>query len=274
MLRTCKWCGKQFDPSRPNGSRSTAYCSGRCYSAANREEQKERQRRDKEIEEFHRRIGGGNAGCGELIMIAIVGIVVLFVLLYRSCNSESDKTIKQQNVVAPQSSSKEESKERKKVIIEDGISGNKEELLEEIAMQAPLDESLYEQIVENNEDVVNEDVVENDVEEIQDDLITELSIKEELNEQIMELNDNEEGRSNFDLIQFVVINATDLRIRMQPSISSETLKWKDGSNRHPRKGEKFKYLGETDDFYNIDFNGKSVWVSKQFSYIESDDIQE
>lgn len=48
-MNTCKWCGKQFDyNSFSRGSRSTAYCCGRCYNAAMREEQRKR----KETEQF------------------------------------------------------------------------------------------------------------------------------------------------------------------------------------------------------------------------------
>lgn len=69
--------------------------------------------------------------------------------------------------------------------------------------------------------------------------------------------------------KIVVIDASELRLRLTPSTSSETFKWPDGSNRHPIVGDKFNYLGESDDFYKIDFNGNEVWVSKQYTHIES-----
>lgn len=68
--------------------------------------------------------------------------------------------------------------------------------------------------------------------------------------------------------KMVVIDGDQLRLRLGPSTSSETLKWGDGSNRHPEVGEKFKYLGESGDFYKIDYKGNEVWVSKQFSHVE------
>lgn len=68
--------------------------------------------------------------------------------------------------------------------------------------------------------------------------------------------------------KFVVIDGSDLRLRLGPSTSSETLKWGDGSNRHPEVGEVFRLLDETEDFYKIDYKGNEVWVSKQFSHIE------
>ena len=68
--------------------------------------------------------------------------------------------------------------------------------------------------------------------------------------------------------KFVVINGTDLRLRLGPSTSADTFKWGDGSNRHPNKGEKYRFLGESGDFYKIDYNGNKVWVSKQYTYLE------
>lgn len=68
--------------------------------------------------------------------------------------------------------------------------------------------------------------------------------------------------------QVVVIDGSELRLRLGPSTSSDTFKWPDGTNRHPKVGEKFKYLGESGDFYKIDFKGNELWVSKQFSHME------
>lgn len=67
---------------------------------------------------------------------------------------------------------------------------------------------------------------------------------------------------------FVVIDGSELRLRLAPSTSSETFKWPDGTNRHPNVGDKFKYLGESGDFYKIDFNGNELWVSKQYTHLE------
>lgn len=67
---------------------------------------------------------------------------------------------------------------------------------------------------------------------------------------------------------YVVINATELRLRFGPSLDAETFKWGDGTNRHPNKGEKFRYLGESGEFYLIDYKGHELWVSKQYTYLE------
>ena len=66
----------------------------------------------------------------------------------------------------------------------------------------------------------------------------------------------------------VVIDGAELRLRLGPSTGSDTFKWPDGTNRHPNKGDAYRYLDEFGDFYKIDFKGNEVWVSKQFSHLE------
>lgn len=67
---------------------------------------------------------------------------------------------------------------------------------------------------------------------------------------------------------YVVIDGSELRLRLGPSLNADTFKWKDGTNRHPKVGEKFKYLDETSDFYQIDYQGNRLWVSKLYTHIE------
>lgn len=76
------------------------------------------------------------------------------------------------------------------------------------------------------------------------------------------MNNEDEDRS-----QYVVIDGSGLRLRLGPSTNADTFKWLDGTNRHPKVGEKFTYLGESGDFYKIDFNGNELWVSKQYTHI-------
>lgn len=96
------------------------------------------------------------------------------------------------------------------------------------------------------------------------------SIKEEMKEFTKNvLEEIAIDESTLDLgSQFVVIDGSQLRLRLGPSTSSDTFKWPDGTNRHPNVGDKFKYLGEEGDFYKIDFNGNELWVSKQHSHLE------
>lgn len=83
--------------------------------------------------------------------------------------------------------------------------------------------------------------------------------------------------SNYDIYddnngadKYVVINTTNLRLRYGPSLQADTYKKSDGTNQHPNKGQKFLYLGEENDFYNIDYYGNSLWVAKEFSYIDGE----
>ena len=69
---------------------------------------------------------------------------------------------------------------------------------------------------------------------------------------------------------YVVIDGSELRLRLEPSTSADTFKWGDGSNRHPKVGERFLYLGEEGDFYLIDFHGNALWVSKKFTHLEAE----
>ncbi|MBR4392079.1 MAG: hypothetical protein IKT08_08260 [Bacteroidales bacterium] len=67
---------------------------------------------------------------------------------------------------------------------------------------------------------------------------------------------------------YVVIDGSELRLRLGPSTSADTFKWPDGTNRHPKVGERFLYLGEEGDFYQIDFHGNQLWVSKKYTHLE------
>lgn len=67
---------------------------------------------------------------------------------------------------------------------------------------------------------------------------------------------------------YVVIDGSDLRLRLEPSTSADTYKWPDGTNRHPKVGERFYYLGEEGDFYQISFHGVALWVSKKYTHLE------
>ena len=75
-------------------------------------------------------------------------------------------------------------------------------------------------------------------------------------------------QSNSGVSRFVVIDGSQLRLRLGPSTSADTFKWGDGTNRHPNVGDKYRYLGESGDFYKIDFNGNELWVSKQYTHLE------
>ncbi len=67
---------------------------------------------------------------------------------------------------------------------------------------------------------------------------------------------------------YVVVTGTDVRLRMKPSLKSETLTNTRGENIHPAKGEKLELLGDAGDFYKVRYKGQVVYISKQFSRAE------
>ena len=78
----------------------------------------------------------------------------------------------------------------------------------------------------------------------------------------------EEGEYAGEEEVYVVIDGSELRLRLGPSTSADTFKWGDGTNRHPKVGERFLYISEEGDFYQIDFHGHALWVSKKFTHLE------
>ena len=74
--------------------------------------------------------------------------------------------------------------------------------------------------------------------------------------------------------RYVIINANDLRLRLEPSLNADTYKNVDGKNQHANKGECYRYLNESDEFYKIDYNGVDVWVSKDYTYLSENYIEE
>lgn len=67
--------------------------------------------------------------------------------------------------------------------------------------------------------------------------------------------------------QYVVCTGDNVRLRMGPSTQYPMLVWT--SNDKPvyiNKGETLTYLGnDTPEFYNVEFDGKSVYISKKYA---------
>lgn len=63
----------------------------------------------------------------------------------------------------------------------------------------------------------------------------------------------------------VVVTGQNVRLRLRPSLSAQTLTYTDGTNVHPRLGQVLKYLGEEGDFYYVSYKGYNVYISKQFA---------
>ena len=68
--------------------------------------------------------------------------------------------------------------------------------------------------------------------------------------------------------QYVVSTGNHVRLRTGPSTGYPMLVWNStGKPVWINKGDRLTYLGYNDtyDFYNVSFDGKSVYISKQFS---------
>lgn len=104
------------------------------------------------------------------------------------------------------------------------------------------------------------------ISEVKDSYVKTIVVNKEVNPFYHPQNNDSAENTNK---SYVVIDASQLRLRLGPSLNSDTYKWPDGTNRHPYIGERFLYLGESGDFYQIDFKGEKLWVSKQYSHVEN-----
>lgn len=64
---------------------------------------------------------------------------------------------------------------------------------------------------------------------------------------------------------YVTVTGTAVRLRLAPSLQSETLTDAGGVNIHPSKGEKLECVGQSGDFYKVRYKGKLVYISKQYA---------
>lgn len=62
----------------------------------------------------------------------------------------------------------------------------------------------------------------------------------------------------------VVVKGTNVRLRLGPSTSHQIYS-SGGKPVYPRKGEKLKYIGETEDFYQVEYKKAFVYISKKFA---------
>lgn len=83
-------------------------------------------------------------------------------------------------------------------------------------------------------------------------------------------NDASENRSSSissPLEKYVSIKGTQLRLRLGPSTDYEMLKDANGKTVYINTGDVFPCLGEEGDFYKINYQGKELYVSKQYADI-------
>ena len=72
--------------------------------------------------------------------------------------------------------------------------------------------------------------------------------------------------------QYVVCTGNNVRLRYGPSTNSQMLKISKGQPVYIQKGQSLNYLGNDGrDFYNVEYNGKSLFISKDFSRLVNND---
>ena len=67
----------------------------------------------------------------------------------------------------------------------------------------------------------------------------------------------------------VVISGTGVRLRLGPGTDYDYLTNDKGQQVSPAKGAKLEYQGEYGDWYRVEFNDNSYYVSKDFAYIQN-----
>ena len=68
----------------------------------------------------------------------------------------------------------------------------------------------------------------------------------------------------------VILNGTNVRLRLEPNLQCGWLKDAKGQPIYLKKGTKLTYLGESGDFYQVKYEGKTLYVSKKFAYRASE----
>ena len=67
--------------------------------------------------------------------------------------------------------------------------------------------------------------------------------------------------------QTVTVTGTGVRLRYGPGLNYDYLKWKDGSTRCPKKGEKLQLVGQSGDWYQVKYAGQDLYLFKQYGTV-------
>lgn len=68
--------------------------------------------------------------------------------------------------------------------------------------------------------------------------------------------------------RFVVVDCDRLRMRYAPSWDSDTYRWSTGTERYLTEGQSVPYKGKIGDFYIIEYEGQTLYVSRQYTHLE------
>ncbi len=69
--------------------------------------------------------------------------------------------------------------------------------------------------------------------------------------------------------QQVVINGTGVRLRLEPNLKCDWLKDSKGAPTYLAKGAKLPFKGESGDFYIVEYQNRTLYVSKQYAYLSN-----
>ena len=67
--------------------------------------------------------------------------------------------------------------------------------------------------------------------------------------------------------QVVTVTGTGVRLRYGPGLNYDFLKWKDGTARCPKKGEKLQLIGQSGDWYQVRYAGQDLYIFKQYGSV-------
>lgn len=127
--------------------------------------------------------------------------------------------------------------------------------------------SLYKQAIAFNPSEANSIFEKND-----NEFGTKIATVAKEGENINKAKSTSQMISN-DIVKTVVVTGTNVRLRLAPNLQSNVLTNSNGENVHPEKGEHLKYLGETSEFYRVEYRGQNVWISKQFTVPSKEEAQ-
>ncbi len=71
----------------------------------------------------------------------------------------------------------------------------------------------------------------------------------------------------------VVVDGTNVRLRLGPSTSYNMLTDAKGNTVYVNKGDVLEYVATCDNFYKVKFNGKTVYVSRDYSHLSNEKTQ-
>ena len=72
---------------------------------------------------------------------------------------------------------------------------------------------------------------------------------------------------NANAVRYVVVNGVDVNLRLGPSVNARRLII-NGVVAHPYKGQRLPYMGESGNFYKVNYAGNYVYITKDYSYLE------